>query len=135
MAALGFQALRLKTPRTGGGRLGKRTEAEAELEETEIELGNVGGDAAGSVGRAAEWVAAVPYNSQSAEGVVVEVGKYYTRVGQQVGAVDIVVEGAVDIVVEGAVDIVVEGAAGSGFVAQVLPRWAYIHPGRKLLRQ
>jgi hypothetical protein len=125
MAALGFQALILKTPRTGGGRLGKRTEAEAELEETEIELGNVGGDAAGSVGRAAEWVAAelvaaVPYNSQSAEGVVVVgVSKYYTRVEQQVGAVD----------------IVVEGAAGSGFVAQVLPRWAYTHPGRKLLRR
>jgi hypothetical protein len=29
----------------------------------------------------------------------------------------------------GAVDIVLEGAAGSGFVAQVLPRWAYIQPG------
>jgi hypothetical protein len=139
MAVLGFQALRSKRPRTGGGRLGKKTEpepepeleaevgleeaeAEAELEEVEIELGNFGGDAAGSVGRVAEpvaeSVAAVPNNSQLAEGVVVVVGvgKYYTRVGQQVGAVD----------------IVVEGAAGSGFVAQMLPRWAYkpyIQPG------
>jgi hypothetical protein len=130
MAALGFQVLRSKRPRTGGGRLGKKTEAEAEaeveleeaeaeLEEVEIELGNFGGDAAGSVGRAAEWVAewvaAVANNSQLAEGVVVAVGvdKYYTRAGQQAGAVD----------------IVVDGAAGSGFVAQVLPRWAYIQPG------
>jgi hypothetical protein len=117
MGALGFQALRSKTPRTRGGRLGKKTEAEAEaeLEEGEIELENFGGDAAGFVGRAAEWVAewvaAVPNNSQLAEGVaVVGVGKYYTRVGQQ----------------EGAVDVVVEEAAGSGFVAPVVPRWAYI---------
>jgi hypothetical protein len=60
MAALGFQGLRSKTPRTRGGCLGKKAEAEAEteaeaaLEEVEIELGNFGGDAAESVGRAAE---------------------------------------------------------------------------------
>jgi hypothetical protein len=41
------------------------------------------------------------------EAVVVGVGKHYTRVGQQVGAVDIVVEG----------------------VAWMLLRWAYIQPG------
>jgi hypothetical protein len=91
MEVLGFQALRSKTPRTRGGRLAKKTEAEAEaeaeaeLEEDEIELGNFGGYAAGFVGRAAEWVAewvaAVPNNSQVTEGVaVVGGGKYYTRV-------------------------------------------------------
>ena len=41
------------------------------------------------------------------------VGKHYTRVGQQMEAVD----------------IVVEGAAGSGFVAQVLLTWADIQQG------
>jgi len=112
MAVLGFQALRSKTPRTRAGRLGQ---AEAELEEDEIGGVNSRGDIAGSVERAAEWVAPVLNNSQLAEGVVVvvEVGKHYTGVGQQVGAVDIVVEGAAD----------------SGFVAQVLPRVAYIQPG------
>jgi hypothetical protein len=107
MAALGFQALRSKTPRTRGGRLREETEAEAELEEGEIELVKFGGNAAGFVGRAAEWVAAVPYNSLLVEEVVVVVGvgEHYTRVGQQVGAVD----------------IVVEGAAGIEFVAQALP--------------
>lgn len=106
MAPLDFQALRSKTPRRRGGRPGKKIEVEAdvEVEVGEIELGNFGGDAAGSVGLAAEWVAAVAYNSQLAGGVVVVgVGKRYMRVGQQAGAVD----------------IVVEGAAGSGFVAQV----------------
>lgn len=86
-------------PRTRGGGLGEVTGAEVELEEGEIELGTVGGIAAGSVGRAAQRVAAVPCNFQLAErAVVVGLGKHYTRVGQQAGAAD------------------------SGLVAQVLPR-------------
>lgn len=94
-------------------RLGKKAEAEAEagLEESEIEVGNVGGSAAGFVGRVAARVAD---NSQLAEGiVVVGGGTQYTRVGQLVGAVD----------------VVVEGAAGTGFVARVLLTWADIQPG------
>ena len=54
MAALGFQALRSKMPRTRGGCLGEKTEAGVELEEDEIELENFWGNAAGFVGWAAE---------------------------------------------------------------------------------
>lgn len=83
-------------------------EKEAELEESEMGLGNFGGNAAGFV----EQAAALPCNSQFAEGiVVVGAGKHYTKFGQPVGAVDVVVE---------------EEAAGGGFLARVLPAWAEI---------
>jgi len=70
MEALDFQALRSKSPWTRGGHLGEKTEAEAELEEGKVELGNFEGNGAGFVGRAAEWV-------------VVGLDKHYTRVGQE----------------------------------------------------
>jgi hypothetical protein len=87
-------------------------EKEAELEESETELGNFGGNAAGFVEQAVAQVAALPCNSQFAEGIVaVGAGKHYTRVGQLVGAVDVVVE---------------EEAAGGGSLARVLLAWAEI---------
>lgn len=68
MAALGFQALRSKTPRTRVERVAEKTGPEAELGEAEIELGSSGDKAAEFVERAAgravaERVAAVLYNS------------------------------------------------------------------------
>jgi hypothetical protein len=69
----------LKTPLSRDRRLEKKIEAEAALEESETEVGNAGGSAAGFVGRVA---ATVVDNSQLAEGiVVVGGGTQYMRVG------------------------------------------------------
>jgi hypothetical protein len=68
----------LKTPLSRDRRLEKKIEAEAALE-SETEVGNAGGSAAGCVGRVA---ATVVDNSQLAEGIfVVGGGTQYTRVG------------------------------------------------------
>ena len=106
----GSQALILQTPLTHDGRLKiRRKKAEAEIQGGKIELGNLGGNAAGFVGQVAARLAVVPHNSLLTEEIaVVWAGKHYMTVEQWVGAVD----------------IVVEEAAGSGFVGRVLPAWA-----------